>query len=200
MKYVKLLEDLEVFDYNPSIAGIVLSDKPRKKFIKEKTLEGEKVAAVVGLGGNNDFGEVVKGSMFISSKEVDQGTFVKVYAEGWKVLLDLSPSALKVFKFVYQYMLNHMKKDEIVLNYKTFKDMKLLTMSQPVFNSGVNELINKKCIFKSRYPFSYFLNVQYFFNGERHYLIQEYKLVKNFKEFEQQDLLTQIGDIDNEDE
>ena len=199
MKYVKLLEDLEVFDYNPSIAGIVLSDKPRKKFIKEKTLEGEKVAAVVGLGGNNDFGEVVKGSMFISSKEVDQGTFVKVYAEGWKVLLDLSPSALKVFKFVYQYMLNHMKKDEIVLNYKTFKDMKLLTMSQPVFNSGVNELINKKCIFKSRYPFSYFLNVQYFFNGERHYLIQEYKLVKNFKEFEQQDLLTQIGE-DNEDE
>ena len=196
MKYVKLLEDLEVFDYNPSIAGIVLSDKPRKKFIKEKTLEGEKVAAVVGLGGNNDFGEVVKGSMFISSKEVDQGTFVKVYAEGWKVLLDLSPSALKVFKFVYQYMLNHMKKDEIVLNYKTFKDMKLLTMSQPVFNSGVNELINKKCIFKSRYPFSYFLNVQYFFNGERHYLIQEYKLVKNFKEFEQQDLLTQIGDED----
>ncbi len=199
MKYVKLLEDLEVFDYNPSIAGIVLSDKPRKKFIKEKTLEGEKVAAVVGLGGNNDFGEVVKGSMFISSKEVDQGTFVKVYAEGWKVLLDLSPSALKVFKFVYQYMLNHMKKDEIVLNYKTFKDMKLLTMSQPVFNSGVNELINKKCIFKSRYPFSYFLNVQYFFNGERHYLIQEYKLVKNFKEFEQPDLLTQIGE-DNEDE
>ena len=196
MKYVKLLEDLEVFDYNPSIAGIVLSDKPRKKFIKEKTLEGEKVAAVVGLGGNNDFGEVVKGSMFISSKEVDQGTFVKVYAEGWKVLLDLSPSALKVFKFVYQYMLNHMKKDEIVLNYKTFKDMKLLTMSQPVFNSGVNELINKKCIFKPRYPFSYFLNVQYFFNGERHYLIQEYKLVKNFKEFEQQDLLTQIGDED----
>jgi hypothetical protein len=196
MKYVKLLEDLEVFDYNPSIAGIVLSDKPRKKFIKEKTLEGEKVAAVVGLGGNNDFGEVVKGSMFISSKEVDQGTFVKVYAEGWKVLLDLSPSALKVFKFVYQYMLNHMKKDEIVLNYKTFKDMKLLTMSQPVFNSGVNELINKKCIFKSRYPFSYFLNVQYFFNGERHYLIQEYKLVKNFKEFEQQDLLTQIGEED----
>ena len=198
MKYVKLSSDVEVFDYNPSIAGIVLKDKPRKKFIKEKNLEGEKVAAVVGVGSNDDFGQVVKGSMFISSKEVDQNMFVKVYAEGWKVLLDLSPSALKVFKFVYQYMLNNMKKDEIVLNYKTFKDMNLLTMSQPVFNSGVNELINKKCIFKSRYPFSYFLNVQYFFNGERHYLIQEYKLVKNFKELEQPDLLQQENYEDEE--
>lgn len=198
MKYVKLSSDVEVFDYNPSIAGIVLKDKPRKKFIKEKNLEGEKVAAVVGVGSNDDFGQVVKGSMFISSKEVDQNMFVKVYAEGWKVLLDLSPSALKVFKFVYQYMLNNMKKDEIVLNYKTFKDMNLLTMSQPVFNSGVNELINKKCIFKSRYPFSYFLNVQYFFNGERHYLIQEYKLVKNFKELEQPDLLLQQENYEDE--
>lgn len=198
MIYVKLLNDVKVFDFNPSVAGLELSKTEKRKFIKEKSLTGEKVAAVVGVGTNDDFGQIVKGSMFISSKKVDAETFVKVYSQGWQVLLDLSTNALKVFKFVYGYMIENMKKDEIVLNYNSLKRMKLITISQPCFNSGVNELINKNCIFKTNFPFTYFLNVQYFFNGERHYLIQEYQLVKKItnKELEQPEL----GDDNNEDE
>ena len=148
----------------------------------------KKVAAVVGVGVNDDFGELVKGSMFISSKKVDSETFVKVYAEGWRVLLDLSGTALKVFKFIYKQVLDNPKKDNIVLHYTSLKARNLIEMSQPTFKSGLNELLNKNCLFSSYEPNIYFLNVQYFFNGERHYLIQEYKLDKK-TELEQPDLL-----------
>ena len=187
-KYTKRENEIIKYEINPSVANLLLSDKPRKKFIREKTLTDEKVAAVVGVGVNDDFGELVKGSMFISSKKVNSETFVKVYAEGWKVLLDLSGTALKVFKFIYKQVLDNPKKDNIVLHYTSLKARNLIEMSQPTFKSGLNELLNKNCLFSSYEPNIYFLNVQYFFNGERHYLIQEYKLDKK-TELEQPDLL-----------
>jgi hypothetical protein len=187
-KYTKRENEIIKYEINPSVANLLLSDKPRKKFIREKTLTDEKVAAVVGVGVNDDFGELVKGSMFISSKKVDSETFVKVYAEGWRVLLDLSGTALKVFKFIYKQVLDNPKKDNIVLHYTSLKARNLIEMSQPTFKSGLNELLNKNCLFSSYEPNIYFLNVQYFFNGERHYLIQEYKLDKK-TELEQPDLL-----------
>ena len=197
-KYTKRENEIIKYEINPSVANLLLSDKPRKKFIREKTLTDEKVAAVVGVGVNDDFGELVKGSMFISSKKVDSETFVKVYAEGWRVLLDLSGTALKVFKFIYKQVLDNPKKDSIVLHYTSLKARNLIEMSQPTFKSGLNELLNKNCLFSSYEPNIYFLNVQYFFNGERHYLIQEYQLVKkiNNKELEQPEL----GGDNNEDE
>jgi hypothetical protein len=197
-KYTKRENEIIKYEINPSVANLLLSDKPRKKFIREKTLTDEKVAAVVGVGVNDDFGELVKGSMFISSKKVDSETFVKVYAEGWRVLLDLSGTALKVFKFIYKQVLDNPKKDSIVLHYTSLKARNLIEMSQPTFKSGLNELLNKNCLFSSYEPNIYFLNVQYFFNGERHYLIQEYQLVKKItnKELEQPEL----GDYNNEDE
>jgi|JI10StandDraft_1071094.scaffolds.fasta_scaffold85249_3 hypothetical protein len=187
-KYTKRENEVIKYEVNPSVANLLLSDKPRKKFIREKTLTDEKVAAVVGVGVNDDFGELVKGSMFISSKKVDSETFVKVYAEGWKVLLDLSGTALKVFKFIYKQVLDNPKKDSIILHYTSLKARNLIEMSQPTFKSGLNELLNKNCLFSSYDPNIYFLNVQYFFNGERHYLIQEYRLDKQ-TELEQPDLL-----------
>lgn len=197
-KYTKRENEIIKYEINPSVANLLLSDKPRKKFIREKTLTDEKVAAVVGVGVNDDFGELVKGSMFISSKKVDSETFVKVYAEGWRVLLDLSGTALKVFKFIYKQVLDNPKKDSIVLHYTSLKARNLIEMSQPTFKSGLNELLNKNCLFSSYEPNIYFLNVQYFFNGERHYLIQEYQLVKKItnKELEQPEL----GDYNNEEE
>lgn len=197
-KYTKRENEIIKYEINPSVANLLLSDKPRKKFIREKTLTDEKVAAVVGVGVNDDFGELVKGSMFISSKKVDSETFVKVYAEGWRVLLDLSGTALKVFKFIYKQVLDNPKKDSIVLHYTSLKARNLIEMSQPTFKSGLNELLNKNCLFSSYEPNIYFLNVQYFFNGERHYLIQEYQLVKKItnKELEQPEL----GYDNNEDE
>lgn len=197
-KYTKRENEIIKYEINPSVANLLLSDKPRKKFIREKTLTDEKVAAVVGVGVNDDFGELVKGSMFISSKKVDSETFVKVYAEGWRVLLDLSGTALKVFKFIYKQVLDNPKKDSIVLHYTSLKARNLIEMSQPTFKSGLNELLNKNCLFSSYEPNIYFLNVQYFFNGERHYLIQEYQLVKKItnKELEQPEL----GGDNNEDE
>lgn len=197
-KYTKRENEIIKYEINPSVANLLLSDKPRKKFIREKTLTDEKVAAVVGVGVNDDFGELVKGSMFISSKKVDSETFVKVYAEGWRVLLDLSGTALKVFKFIYKQVLDNPKKDSIVLHYTSLKARNLIEMSQPTFKSGLNELLNKNCLFSSYEPNIYFLNVQYFFNGERHYLIQEYQLVKKItnKELEQPEL----GDNNNEEE
>ena len=197
-RYTTRENEIIKYEINPSVANLLLSDKPRKKFIREKTLTDEKVAAVVGVGVNDDFGELVKGSMFISSKKVDSETFVKVYAEGWRVLLDLSGTALKVFKFIYKQVLDNPKKDSIVLHYTSLKARNLIEMSQPTFKSGLNELLNKNCLFSSYEPNIYFLNVQYFFNGERHYLIQEYQLVKKItnKELEQPEL----GDYNNEEE
>lgn len=177
-KYTKLSNEIIRYEINPSIENLKLSTNPRKNFVKEKSLDGEKVAAVVGIGRNDDFGQMIKGSMFISSKKVDTETFVKVYAEGWKVLLDLSGTALKVFKFIYKQVLDNPKKDSILLNFKSLKQRNLISMSQPTFNSGLNELINKQCLFSTYDPSFYFLNVQYFFNGERHCLIQEYQLIK----------------------
>jgi hypothetical protein len=74
------------------------------------------------------------------------------------------------------------------LDCKALKFANKWKWSQPTFNSGLNELLSKQIIFKSMYSGQYFINIKFFFNGDRVNIVQTYKL-KQTDMFEEQDLL-----------
>ncbi len=192
-KYTKK-ENIETFEINPSLTPALLTTftKEKKRFIKNP-FDASKEIEVVSKNGVYKNALATSGYMFLDRIEVDTETFIKFYASGLNALLDLTPQGLKVFKLIYKQVLDKHDADIIILFFEDLVNKKLWDFSRSVFNNGLNNLLNKKIIFKSIIPFQYFINVQYFFNGNR--IIQAREII-----LKQPDLLTQIGDIDNEDE
>ena len=192
-KYTKK-DNVETFEVNPSLTPTLLTTfmKEKKRFIKNP-YDASKEIEVVSKNGVYKNGLATSGYMFLERLEVDTETFIKFYASGLNALLDLTPQGLKVFKLIYKQILNKHDSDTIILFFDDLVNRKLWDFSRSVFNNGLNNLLNKKIVFKSIIPSQYFINVQYFFNGNR--IIQAREII-----LKQPDLLEQLGDDNNEDE
>lgn len=101
--------------------------------------------------------------------EKDTEQFVKIFPGFVKSVNDLSSAADKVFKLVYQEVLNSQDKDTIDLYYKTSG------LSKATFERGLTELLEKEVLFKSLYPTKFFININYMFNGDRLAIVTEYR-------------------------
>lgn len=192
-KYTKK-DNVETFEVNPSLTPTLLTTfmKEKKRFIKNP-YDASKEIEVVSKNGVYKNGLATSGYMFLERLEVDTETFIKFYASGLNALLDLTPQGLKVFKLIYKQILDKHDSDTIVLFFDDLVNRKLWDFSRSVFNNGLNNLLNKKIVFKSIIPYQYFINVQYFFNGNR--IIKAREII-----LKQPDLLEQLGDDNNEDE
>lgn len=183
--YKKQPKEVRVYLDNPSVGNINLTTKTQKKFIKN----GNK-ALLVDESTGEHIGTAGMGAMFLEEREVDTEQFIKLYIAGINELVNLSGAGLKMFKLVYDTMIQTPNGDAITLDFKTLKAKNLWEFSQPTFNTGINELLEREIIFKSISPAQYFINIKYIYNGDRITQVKSYRLKKSKSILEnQQELL-----------
>lgn len=167
--YTKLINNL-IYEHNPSVLGLTFETKNQRVFVKNNQ------ALVIT---DKQTGELFVGQQsatFIRPELVDTDKFIKIYTAGVDELMNLSASALKVFRVIYLLMQTHKDTDLFTLDYKYLKSKQSWGWSLPTFNNGLNELLNKGILFKSTAPSQYFINVKYFFNGNRINIVKSYQL------------------------
>lgn len=160
----------ETYLTNPSINEVSFESRNRRVFVKNNQ------AVIIT---DTQTGEQVTGNSmatFVKPDIVDTEKFIKIYTAGIDELMNLSASGLKLFKLIYMMMRENKDTDVFTLDYTTLKAYGKWKWSQPTFNNGLNELLNHKVLFKSIAPAQYFINVKFFFNGNRINIVQSYKL------------------------
>lgn len=185
MTGIKKKKELPEYLENPSLIpkNIELFIKEKKKFIKNPYKPSETLELTQQMG--TKLMQSQPGWLFAESIEVDQETFVKFYADGLNAVLELSAVALKVFKLVYKQVLDKHNNDVITLYYDDLVEKNLWKFGKTSFFNGITQLLNREVLYKSNIPYQYFINVQYFYNGNR--LVQMKQVIlKNKTEEEQQ--------------
>lgn len=196
---MKAKKELPEYLENPSLMpkNIDLFIKEKKKFVKNPYKPSETIEVTQNMGTKQVKGQ--EGWIFAESIEVDQETFIKFYADGLNAIFELSAASLKVFKLVYSQVLNKHNSDTIILFYEELSEKKLVKFSRASFFRGINELLNKEILYKSYVPNQYFINVQYFYNGNR--LVQMKQVILKKKEqVEQPDLLELLSEETNQED
>lgn len=90
-------------------------------------------------------------------------TFVQVYTDGIKVLGGLSSAATSVLFYIFDNI--QFGYNNIILHQTEVAEN--TNISQASVSRGLNELIANRIIFKSRTPYTYIINHNYFFKGSR---------------------------------
>lgn len=141
-------------------------------------------------------GEVVATSVIHMVEEKDDTEFVKVFAAGITASYELSKTAQRVFLAVLEaYEKSPMNGGFIESVYLAWFDGGLsgqkIGMSEPTFNRGLWELIEKKFL-APRSPNVFWVNPALFFKGDRVMLVKEYRRKKRLsaaqERFEQEQL------------
>lgn len=89
--------------------------------------------------------------------------FVQVYKEGLVPLSKLSSVGTSILYYIF---------DNIQFGYNNIiihqpKVAEALNISQPSVSRGINDLLENKVLFKSKTPYTYIINHNYFFKGPR---------------------------------
>lgn len=183
--YKKLESPVQVYVSNPSINHV--SDNLVSRTKKHYLRNGNHALLLDDQTGEH-IGQM--GAVFLEEKTVDTEQFIKLFTAGIEELMSLSSAGLKLFRLIYELMLETPNVDFFTLDYKTLKTLKKWNYSQPTFNTGLNELLIKSIIYKSVAPAQYFVNVSLFYNGDRITLLKSYRL-KSSKSI---DLLSDLED------
>jgi hypothetical protein len=170
--YKKLEAPPIEYETNPSIIKIESSLVVKKV---KRTIKGDKSLIITDARtGVQQTGYY--GATFYEEKIVDPEKFIKLYTGGVDELLDLSAAGLKVFRVIYLILMEKPNTDIFTLEYSGLSTLKKWKWSQATFISGINELLSKQILFKSIFTAQYFLNVKFFFNGDRVNIVKSYKL------------------------
>lgn len=157
---------LKVYSENPSIKQAVMETKTRKKRISNKN--GNKFMII------SQEGEIVAPMGFHEIIEVDSTQFVKLYSQGVKAFADLTRTATNVFEMIVHEMQQKINQDEIFLNAILAEEYGIKRLA---FLRGMKELLCKEFIFESSKGLNlYYINVNYFFNGNRLGFLKEYRI------------------------
>ena len=125
---------------------------------------------------------------------VDKTRFLKVYADGVRMFLNLSSAGVKVFMIIYQLLVDDPSKDphaseKVVLNYEFLANEIKGAISKATFYRGIRELKKAKLIAPTLVDGLYWVNIDYIFKGDRLTLVNQYILDK------QEKLKTQTSNI-----
>lgn len=139
--------------------------------------------AMVSRETGEDFGDIAFGKQI----KVDKTDFLKLYANGVKMFLDLKPAGIKVFMLVYDYLLSKAgwQTDSVVLIYDMLDDEVQKDISQATFYRGIKDLINANFLAPSLQAGTYWINTDYVFRGDRLTLVNQYILEPSPPELEQ---------------
>lgn len=170
-------ELIENYDYrhkyvdDPFIHSVARRINPRNKLGRVSVEQKEVINAKTGEY------ETMK---FVEVKQVDPERFVKVYYEGIVKHAELSKTAQKVFKYMYQVIQSSPKKNQIILAYEIANQEPYnFDWTKKTFNKGIAELCQKAFIAQTVSSNLYWINPNYIFNGNRIELVKAYQLKKN---------------------
>ena len=169
---------------NPSLETVVLNTKTKKVFVNNNE------ALYITNATTGEQMPATGGAAFVREELVDTEQFIKLYAEGVKHLANLTAAGFKIFQLIYMLMLESPNNDRLIIDFNELNANGKFNQSQKTFIRGINELLEKEIIFQSITPSVYFLNMNLFFNGERITKVQSYKLKKDIKLENSQDLFS----------
>ena len=169
---------------NPSLETVVLNTKTKKVFVNNNE------ALYITNATTGEQMPATGGAAFVREELVDTEQFIKLYAEGVKHLANLTAAGFKIFQLIYMLMLESPNNDRLIIDFNELNANGKFNQSQKTFIRGINELLEKEIIFQSITPSVYFLNMNLFFNGERITKVQSYKLKKDKKLENSQDLFS----------
>ncbi len=159
----------------------VFLDNP---FIESFSVEIRKKSITVAAGlsiADKENNEVKAGAVAMF-QEVDTEEFLKIYTQNIKTLFDLSSTAQKI---LMPLMLEIQKNAKNVAHiYFSLTDAQhnceqlgLKPVSQPTYNRGINELIEREFIaINAKGSNWYWINPNILFNGDRIRFIQDYRI------------------------
>ena len=160
-----------LYEANPSVS----EGRFRTRLIPNRTANGQRAymiapdtGAVIGEG---TFG-------FVEEKEVDNEQFVKVYLEGIKQHAQLTKAGATVFEIVYHLLsgLAGKDKDTVAINHIVAQRLNA-DLTRRTYERGMNELLDKGFLFRSLMAETYFVNVNFMFNGDRMVVVRQYRRI-----------------------
>lgn len=160
-----------IYEANPSVAG----GRFRTKITPMRTAAGDK-AYMISPNTGEVIGEGTFG--FVEEKELDTAQFVKVYLEGIKQYGQLSKAGASVFEVVYRTIsgASGKDKDTVTLNYLLAQRWNG-TLRRRTYERGMNELLDKEFLYRSLAADTYFVNVNFMFNGDRMVVVRQYRRI-----------------------
>ena len=140
---------------------------------------------------NSGTGEVQSNiAGFWESEEVDATKFVKLFVQGVKALKELTGAGTKVFEVLYIRVQENIGKDQIFMAFSSV-DQVLTPMSNPTYDRGMRELIEKGFIAATPSQGMFWLNPSFVWNGDRLAFVKEYRKASATKPNDpKRDLLT----------
>lgn len=155
--------------------GVTLYDK--NPFMVEVTTKTRRVTNKRGdmMLVNNQTGEIQSNiAGFWEAEEVDSTKFVKLFVQGVKALKELTGSGTKVFEVLYIRVQENIGKDQIFMAFSSV-DQALTPMSNPTYDRGMRELIEKGFIAATPSQGMFWLNPSFVWNGDRLAFVKEYR-------------------------
>ena len=144
---------------------------------------------------NSNTGEIQTSvAGFWEAEEVDSTKFVKLFVKGVKALKELTGAGTKVFEVLYLRVQENIGRDQIYMSFSAV-DQALTPMSNPTYDRGMRELIEKKFIAATPSQGMYWLNPDFVWNGDRLAFVKEYRKASNKKP---QAIDTKTGDLFSE--
>jgi Firmicute plasmid replication protein (RepL) len=164
--------------------GVALYEK--NPFMLEVTTKTRKVTNKRGdmMLVNSETG-IVQSNIagFWAAEEVDSTKFVKLFIQGVKALKELTGAGTKVFEVLYLRVQENIGKDQIFMAFSSV-DQVLTPMSNPTYDRGMRELIEKGFIAATPSQGMYWLNPSFVWNGDRLAFVQEYSKSNKTKTIE----------------
>lgn len=160
---VKTRRGVAVYDENPFMAEMqtktrrITNKRGDMMLISSET--GEVQAPIAG---------------FWEAEEVDATKFVKLFVKGVKALKELTGAGTKVFEVLYLRVQENIGKDQVFMAFGAV-DQALTPMSNPTYDRGMRELIEKGFIAATPVQGWYWLNPSFVWNGDRLAFVKEYR-------------------------
>jgi Firmicute plasmid replication protein (RepL) len=154
--------------------GVTLYEK--NPFMVELTTKTKRVTNKRGdmMLVNSQTGEVQTSiAGFWEAEEVDSTKFVKLFVKGVAALKELTGAGTKVFEVLYLKIQENIGQDQIYMSFSSV-DQTLTPMSNPTYDRGMRELIEKGFLAATPNMGLYWINPSFIWNGDRLAFVKEY--------------------------
>jgi len=169
----------EVTTQKTTRRGVALYEE--NPFMMEMTTKTRRITNKRGdmMLVNSNTGEIQSNiAGFWEAEDVDSTKFVKLFIQGVKALKELTGAGTKVFEVLYLRVQENIGKDRVFMSFSSV-DQTITPMSNPTYDRGMRELLEKCFIAATKTQGWYWLNPSFVWNGDRLAFVKEYRKVHN---------------------
>lgn len=138
--------------------------------------EGHSKAMIVHPGTGEVLGKA--SVAFMQGEDVDQQQFVKLYIDGVKGVTGLTKAGAKVLEMVIHQMNENPGVDKVTLSAFLAKKE---GVEERTYQRGLRDLQSREVLFASHAEGTFFINIQYIFNGNRLHFVKSFYLKESAK-------------------